>query len=84
VVAFNLCARYKYLGETVSQAAEYIIHHELNADAGNGGLIAIDKNGQIALPFNSAGMLRGSLYKEVTSPTSVKSVAIGSETKSLP
>jgi len=63
-VAFNLCARYKYLGETVSQAAEHIIHHELNADAGNGGLIAVDKHGIIAMPFNSAGMFRGSLYKE--------------------
>jgi beta-aspartyl-peptidase (threonine type) len=82
-VAFNLCARYKYLGENVSQVAEYIIHRELNADAGNGGLIAVDKNGQIAMPFNSAGMFRGSLYKEATSSASVKSVAIGTETKSL-
>ena len=76
-VAFNLCARYKYLGETVQQAAEYIILQELNANAGNGGLIAVDKNGQIAMPFNSASMLRGSLYKEASSPTSVKYVAIG-------
>ena len=80
-VAFNLCARFKYLGETVLQAAEYIIHHELNADAGNGGLIAVDKNGQIAMSFNSAGMFRGSVYKEIASPVSVRSVAIGSETK---
>lgn len=78
-VAFNLCARYKYLGETVAQAAEHIIHHELNADAGNGGLIAVDKNGLIAMPFNSAGMLRGSVYKEKDSPDSVSSVAIGIE-----
>ena len=76
-VAFNLCARYKYLGETVSQAAEQIIHHELNAEEGNGDLIAIDKNGQIAMTFNSAGMFRGSLYKETNSPASVKSVGIG-------
>jgi len=82
-VAFNLCARYRYLGETVSQAAEYIIHHELNANAGNGGLIAVDNNGRIAMPFNSTGMLRGSLYKESNSITSVKFVAIGTETKFL-
>jgi len=82
-VAFNLCARYKYLNETVSQAAEYIIHQELNANAGNGGLIAIDKNGQIAMPFNSTGMFRGSIYKETTSPASVKTVAIGNEIKLL-
>ena len=78
-VAFNLCARYKYLGETVSQAAEHIIHRELNADAGNGGLIAVDKNGQIAMPFNSGGMFRGSVYKEENAAVSVSFVAIGTE-----
>jgi len=82
-VAFNLCARYKYLNETVSQAAEYIINQELNTNAGNGGLIAIDKNGQIAMPFNSTGMVRGSIYKEASSPASVKIVAIGTEIKLL-
>ena len=75
-VAFNVCARYKYLGESVAQAAEYIIHRELNPDAGNGGLIAVDKNGQIAMPFNSAGMLRGCVYKEASEAQSVSYVAI--------
>jgi len=78
-VAFNLCARYKYLGETVSQAAGHIIHNELNADAGNGGLIAVDKNGQLAMNFNSASMFRGSVYKDENAPTSVSFVAIGYE-----
>ena len=82
-VAFNLCARYRYLGETVLQAAEHIIHRELSAEAGIGGLIAVDRNGQIAMPFNSSGMFRGSLYKETGSPAPVRSVAIGSETKGL-
>jgi len=78
-VAFNVCARYKYLGETVSQAAEYIIHRELSPDAGNGGLIAVDKNGQIAMPFNSQGMFRGSVYKEAGVAQPVRYVAIGNE-----
>ena len=78
-VAFNLCARYKYLGETVSQAAEHIIHRELNPEAGNGGLIAIDKNGIIAMPFNSTGMFRGSLYMEKGAREAVSYVAIGAE-----
>ena len=76
-VAFNICARYKYLGETVSQAAEHIIHHELNTNAGNGGVIAIDKNGRIAMPFNSDGMFRGSVYKDENASISVSFVAIG-------
>ena len=78
-VAFNLCARYKYLGETVSKAAEHIIHRELNADAGNGGLIAVDKNGQIAMPFNSTGMFRGCVYRDINSTASVSYIAIGPE-----
>ena len=78
-VAFNVCARYKYLGETVLQAAEYIIHRELNPDAGNGGLIAVDKNGQIAMPFNSAGMFRGCVYKEAGETQPVRYVAIGKD-----
>ena len=75
-VAFNLCARYKYLGETVEQAARHIIFNELNAREGNGGLIAIDKNGQIAMPFNSGGMFRGYLYKEKSHPEIIKQTGI--------
>lgn len=76
VVAYNLCARYKYLGETIEEAANYIIHTELNANEGNGGLIAIDKNGNIAMPFNSGGMFRGYLYKEKNTEDVVKKVGI--------
>jgi beta-aspartyl-peptidase (threonine type) len=78
-VAFNLCARYKYLHETVAEAAGHIIHHELNADEGNGGLIALDKDGNIAMPFNSAGMIRASLYKDKDAPASVRRTAIGKQ-----
>jgi beta-aspartyl-peptidase (threonine type) len=78
-VAFNLCARYKYLDETVSQAAEHIIHRELNPEAGRGGLIAIDKNGMIAMPFNTSGMFRGSLYMEEGASGTVSYVAIGAQ-----
>ena len=80
-VAFNLCARYKYLHETVEDAGNYIIHTELNANAGNGGLIAVDKTGHIAMPFNSDGMFRGFLYKEKGNPTVVRKVGIGKELK---
>jgi beta-aspartyl-peptidase (threonine type) len=76
-VAFNVCARYKYLHETVEQAANYIIHTELTPEAGNGGLIAIDKNGQIAMPYNSGGMFRGFVYKTKGSETITKQKGIG-------
>lgn len=76
-VAFNLCARYKYLKEPVEQAADYIINTELNTNAGNGGLIAVDKDGNIAMPFNSTGMFRGYLYKEKGKNSVEKKVGIG-------
>ena len=68
-VAFDVCARYKYLKESVRRKRQnYIIHTELNTNAGNGGLIAVDKLGNIAMPYNSGGMFRGFLYKEKGSP----------------
>jgi beta-aspartyl-peptidase (threonine type) len=82
-VAYNLCARYKHLGESVEEAARFIIHEELNAEAGNGGLIAVDKNGNIAMPFNSAGMFRGFIYKEKETSAPVREVGIGKEMKKL-
>ena len=75
-VAFNVCARYKYLKESVADAADYIIHKELNPEAGNGGLIAVDKQGNIEMPYNSNGMFRGYLYKEKGSDRKVKKVGI--------
>ena len=78
-VAFNLCARVKYLKEDLESAANYIIHEELNPDAGNGGLIAVDKDGNIAMPFNSGGMFRGYLYKEKGASAIVKKVGVTEE-----
>lgn len=76
VVAFNLCARYKYLNEPIEQAANHIINNELNATEGNGGLIAIDKNGLIAMPYNSQGMTRGFLYRLKKDSSLVKEIGI--------
>lgn len=76
-VAFNLCARYKYLHEPIAEAADHIINHELNANEGNGGLIAIDREGNIAMPFNSEGMNRGYIYKEKNAPAPVRQTGIG-------
>ena len=76
-VAFDVCARYKYLKESVEKAADYIIHTELNTNAGNGGLIAVDKLGNIAMPYNSGGMFRGFLYKEKGRPEIKKGCGIG-------
>lgn len=78
-VAFNLCARVKYLKESIKDAGNHIIHTELSPDAGVGGLIAIDKSGNFTMPFNSEGMFRGYLYKEKGSTKVIKRVGIYEE-----
>lgn len=58
-VAYDLAARIKYKGETLAEAANYIINNQLVQLKASGGLIAVDKQGNVAMPFNSDGMFRG-------------------------
>lgn len=58
-VASDICARVKYLHQSISQAATDVIMKELVPVGGEGGVIAMDARGNIATPFNSAGMYRG-------------------------
>jgi beta-aspartyl-peptidase (threonine type) len=44
---------------TVAQAAEHVIRERLKAIGGKGGLIALDREGNIAMPFSTPGMYRG-------------------------
>jgi len=61
VVAHDISARMLYAGMTLNQAAEEVINHVLKEQNGNGGIIAVDKNGNISMPFNTSGMFRGYL-----------------------
>lgn len=58
-VAYDVSARMLYLKESVEQATNYIINNKLKEQGGTGGLIAVDKDGNIATPFNTKGMFRG-------------------------
>ena len=58
VAAYDVAARMKYQGVDLSTAARETIEH-LTALGGEGGLIAVDALGNVALPFNSEGMYRG-------------------------
>jgi beta-aspartyl-peptidase (threonine type) len=44
---------------TLQQACDEVIHNRLLKIGGDGGLIAVDSNGNVCLPFNTAGMYRG-------------------------
>lgn len=57
-VAHEISARMRFLGESLEAAAEKVVA-DLGAIGGGGGLIAVDGEGRVALPFNSSGMYRG-------------------------
>jgi len=48
----------EYRGMKLQEAAQTALH-AVKKLGGSGGLIAIDKNGEVALPFNTNGMYRG-------------------------
>ncbi len=56
--AFEIAARLRHAGQSLQQAALAVID-ELAAAGGSGGVIAVDRAGALALPFNTAGMYRG-------------------------
>ncbi|MCB9284108.1 MAG: isoaspartyl peptidase/L-asparaginase [Lewinellaceae bacterium] len=58
-VAYDVSARMAYLKEDVATASDYIIGQRLVEKGGTGGLIALDRHGRIAQPFNTPGMYRG-------------------------
>lgn len=59
VVAHDICARMSYLEITLEEAADYVIMELLPTFDATGGVIAMDPDGNIAMPFNTAGMYRG-------------------------
>ncbi|WP_434212729.1 isoaspartyl peptidase/L-asparaginase family protein [[Pseudomonas] boreopolis] len=59
VAAYDICARMKYAGQGLAQAAEAVIDRQIPQAGGDGGAIALDANGNFAFPFNTDGMYRG-------------------------
>jgi beta-aspartyl-peptidase (threonine type) len=60
VVAHDICARMRYGGRSIGEAVREVVLGELRAMGGEGGVIAIDARGEIAVEFNSEGMFRAS------------------------
>lgn len=56
-VAMQISALMEFGGRTLRQAADLLVFERL--EPGDGGLIAVDRNGNIHMPFNSPGMFRG-------------------------
>ncbi|MCJ8166305.1 isoaspartyl peptidase/L-asparaginase [Pontibacter sp. E15-1] len=76
VVAYDVSCLMEYKGFTLQQACEEVVLRKLVKLGGEGGLIAVNAAGELALPFNSEGMYRASkqneeptvvgIYKETT------------------
>ena len=58
VVAHDVAARMKYLGESLETAARRVMMESLPRINGSGGLVAVDRQGNVSLPFNTEGMYR--------------------------
>jgi beta-aspartyl-peptidase (threonine type) len=58
-VAHDICARVAYRGDTLATAADEVVNRIVPAAGGDGGAIALDADGTIAMPFNTSGMYRG-------------------------
>ncbi len=60
-VAADICARVRYQGLDVAEAGRQVLFDELLPNGGTGGVIIMDPAGNIAMPFNTQGMYRGSI-----------------------
>jgi beta-aspartyl-peptidase (threonine type) len=60
-VAREVCNLVYFKGMTLQQAADQVIHKELESLHGDGGLIAITPDGKLAWSFNTPGMFRARL-----------------------
>ncbi len=56
--AHDISALMQYKGLPIQEAARKVIHEKLAEAGGKGGVIGVDKQGNIAMEFNSPGMLR--------------------------
>ncbi len=63
VVAHDIAALMEYKGYSLKKAADEVVMNKLVKRGGEGGVIAVDRNGNFSMPFNSAGMYRGYIKK---------------------
>jgi len=59
-VAYDVAARMRYRGDSLAAAARAALAN-VKKLGGDGGLIAVDRRGNVVTPFNSEGMHRGAI-----------------------
>ncbi|WP_448104769.1 isoaspartyl peptidase/L-asparaginase family protein [Pedobacter panaciterrae] len=63
VVAYDVSAMMEYRNLSVADASKKALD-KMEKLGGDGGLIALDKNGNVAMPFNTEGMYRGTVTED--------------------
>lgn len=58
-VARDIASLMEYTGISLQEAADKVIHEKLQNLGGDGGIVALDRQGNISMTFNSEGMYRG-------------------------
>jgi len=61
IVAADICERVRYLHVPLEQAANDVVLKELVDQHGEGGVIALDRQGNVATTFNTTGMMTGTV-----------------------
>ncbi|MFV0573756.1 MAG: isoaspartyl peptidase/L-asparaginase family protein [Xanthomarina gelatinilytica] len=61
MVAHDISALMDYKGLSLEQAAKEVIQNKVPGLGGDGGIIAVDKNGNMVMEFNTSGMYRASM-----------------------
>jgi beta-aspartyl-peptidase (threonine type) len=70
-VARTICALVQYKGMSLQAAADEVIQKQLTAIHGDGGIIALTPDGQLAWSFNTPGMFRAKLKEDGTPQISI-------------
>lgn len=61
MVAHDISALMEYKGMSLKEAAYEVIHEKVGGLGGDGGIVAVDNNGNVAMEFNTAGMYRATM-----------------------
>jgi len=64
MVAYDISALMEYGGLSLEDAAREVIQEKVPALGGDGGIIAIDHDGNVAMEFNTAGMYRAKMNRD--------------------
>lgn len=61
MVAYDISALMEYKGLSLEDASKEVIQNKLTTLGGTGGIVAVDKNGNMVAEFNTAGMYRATM-----------------------